>query len=268
MLCYNLPPEIQDEIFEWAACMHPNDRLALSLISKRVQTRVEKVIYESLYLFPGFELPYPRPKTNNLAHLSRFLRTLHNRPLHFFATHVRNIYFQPDVSHEDAKFVLEKCPGIQHLGLLVDWPSYPEPNFPPCVYPHANTLRSLMTTRDVLIGMTKSGIVFPGITYLVISMWPYFTSVPALECLPALNIMEMILEDEPWDGDVNVVLSSTSNLQFMSLHVHRSCADAVKRWRETVVSLVRIKMRVNGHRDPFPGNWQRLTTGTFDPESR
>ncbi|KAG6883248.1 hypothetical protein C0993_007229 [Termitomyces sp. T159_Od127] len=155
----DLPPEIQDEIFDYAARIDPKYAPTLSVISKRVQSRVEKVIYEKLHFFPvRWYLPWPR--SAEVATIELFKPTLAHRPAEFFATHVRSVIFQYNVQYCSGRLVLEKCTGLEHLAFLRRRP-FDVPDASPLILPSAYTLQSLITNRDILNYMANSGIVLP-----------------------------------------------------------------------------------------------------------
>ncbi|KAH0580982.1 hypothetical protein H2248_012133 [Termitomyces sp. 'cryptogamus'] len=271
---YDLPPEIEDQIFECAARVHPKHAPALSVISKRIQICVEKVIYERIHFFPSpFYLPWPRPA--EVATMESFRPTLHQRPAQFFATHVRSVLFQSNVLYTSAKHVLEKCTGLENLLFLMT-PRHPDvPDASPLIFPSAHTLQSLFATRVVLKDMASSGIVFPKLRYLYIDVWPYETRVPTLEWLPALHTVDLYLYNEPgfddsWENDAKTVLSTTQNLQVLGLYTleERDCPDHVERWKETVVmGPHENKTRVFRFYevDGFLSNrWRRLSISVMD----
>ncbi|KAG6808430.1 hypothetical protein H0H92_004133, partial [Tricholoma furcatifolium] len=98
-----IPIEIEELIFEWAAWMHPRCAPTLSVVSKYVQERVERIIYETLVIDVS-GIPSPA-----VAHASKIFPTLSSRPEKFFAMTVRNLFITDDVPPHVKEVALSKC---------------------------------------------------------------------------------------------------------------------------------------------------------------
>jgi len=220
-------PEIEDGIFERAACMFPGYAPTLSVVSKRVQTRVEYIMYRTLAV-ESVQERYLRGEPGRAA-AERIAPTLQARPVEFFATRVLNVCITTTVPDEIVKQILAKCTGIQHLAL---WRQQMDPD-DALVLPLSSTLRTLFTNRQVLSWMADSNVVFPHVTYLSLP-YPGRIPVPTLEWLPALTTVQLDLEKAPlvdnrWVEDVKTVLSTASQLRSLLLNAHRACLDIATR---------------------------------------
>ncbi|KAG6907374.1 hypothetical protein DXG01_009103 [Tephrocybe rancida] len=225
---FSFAPEIEDEIFTWAARLLPSHAPSLSTVSKRIQRQVEAVMYETLFM-TTVTLD-PDRHWHKLALAQRFKPTLHARSAEFFSTHVHNIYLQTDVPKEVAKLLLEKCTMLRHLAFLVD------PNWlrgaGPWICPLSSTLLTFYTSRLVLVEMADSGVVFPHLKFLGVRVNPYFTRIPSLHWLPALETVKLELDGEAipssgWSLDVDTVVSSTSRLRLLVVDVNPECLGYV-----------------------------------------
>lgn len=264
----DLPLEIEDLIFEYAALMHPRDASSLAVVSKRVQACVEKVIYEKLQFFPmhsHLDLPFLR--SGDITNIRLFKYTVLRRPAEFFATHVRSIFFHDLVKYRWSMRVLKKCTGLEHLVfiMIAGFAS----SASSLVLASANTLQSLMTTQTILQDMADSGIVCPRLRYL----WAdasYDMRMQPLHWLPALHTVVLVLCRSPWDydswkDDVETIITSTQNLQVLSLWVGADEINYVDQWSKTIVSPIKIKARIiPRHNDPLFETWRRLTTSIND----
>ncbi|KAG6807127.1 hypothetical protein H0H92_008684, partial [Tricholoma furcatifolium] len=184
MPTHRVPPEIEDEIFELAARMFPKDAPKFSIVSKRIQDRVERVVYESLFLVVDIE--YPRfPDT---ACIERILPTIRERPAEYFAERVKNIFFPYDIPLSAVHLILTKCTRIRHLIYWLSPTTDALPWFPPLT----KTLQSLMTDTLLLMELYKAGFIFPSVKFMFITdsetTTSYFIDISTFEWLPELEI--------------------------------------------------------------------------------
>ncbi|KAG5652865.1 hypothetical protein H0H81_003295 [Sphagnurus paluster] len=211
-------PEIEDEIFEWAARLQHPSRYAptLSVVSKRIQKRVEPIIYETIKLSGSGESFY------NTSWYEQFQYTLRARPAEFFARNVINMSITDRVPAEVTSEILSKCTGIRNL--FVWLPLAP----PRCdtfklLLPFSSTLFSLTVSKDLLCYLAGSGYTFPLVTHLSITCYKD-TRCPTLEWLPSLSSVELGLGNEPyyteiWIQDVRTALSTAPLLKALQLRV-------------------------------------------------
>ncbi|KAF8079343.1 hypothetical protein FPV67DRAFT_1468561 [Lyophyllum atratum] len=222
-------PEIEDAIFECAARTFPRYAPTLSVVSKRIQIRVEYVIYESLRFICDDDSG-DLSRTPDLVYIHRFEPTLRARSAEFFTKRVRNVCITLNVPTQIAALILAKCAGVQSLAHLL------HPNLgvdaAKMVIPLSFTITSLLTSRLVVSEMADCGVVFPNIWFLGIRIRPTEIPVPALEWLPALTTVQLDVWKEPavsdqWLRDVITVICSTLQLQSLLLDVNENCVDLV-----------------------------------------
>ncbi|GLB39016.1 hypothetical protein LshimejAT787_0601780 [Lyophyllum shimeji] len=219
---FKFPPEIEDEIFERAARAFPGFAPKLSVVSKRVQTRVEPIIYETLVFYTSRPVP-------GLVDAERFALPLRARPAEFFTAHVRNVCIPADVPDEITTWIFAKCTQIRNLAL---WRGS-KPDVAAHLLPLCATLRTLFVNRFVVSGMAKSGVIFPKMKYLAVAWFSPEVPIPDLEWLPSLTTIELDINKEPivndqWIKDVSTVISTASQLRSLFLNVHEECLRNVK----------------------------------------
>nr|GAT48987.1 predicted protein [Mycena chlorophos] len=105
-----LPPELEREIFETAAILHPRTVPALIATAHRVQEWTEPMLYRVV----RFKLGSPQTEA--------LLQAIRTKPPHFIERSVRHIFFEADgpmsymVPPEVGLQVLQKCTGIVDFG--------------------------------------------------------------------------------------------------------------------------------------------------------
>ncbi|KAF7300543.1 hypothetical protein HMN09_00939100 [Mycena chlorophos] len=102
-----LPPELEREIFETAAILHPGTIPALVATARRVQEWTEPMLFRVL----RFKLGTPQTEA--------FLHALRTKPPDFAARSVRHIFFEAldrSVPLAVGLEILQKCPGIVDFG--------------------------------------------------------------------------------------------------------------------------------------------------------
>ncbi|KAF8079344.1 hypothetical protein FPV67DRAFT_1468564 [Lyophyllum atratum] len=220
-------PEIEDAIFECAARTFPRYAPTLSVVSKRIQMRVEYVIYESLR-FICYDDGGDLSRTPDLVYIHRFEPTLRARSAEFFTTRVRNVCITLNVPTQIAALILAKCAGVQSLAHLL----HPNLGFDAAkmIIPLSFTITSLHTSRLVVSELADCGVVFPNIWFLGLHIYPRDIPVPALEWLPALTTVQLDVWKEladRWLRDVTTVICSTLQLQSLLLDVNEYYVDEV-----------------------------------------
>ncbi|GLB39026.1 hypothetical protein LshimejAT787_0601880 [Lyophyllum shimeji] len=183
---FKFPPEIEDEIFEWAAHTYPRCAPTLSVVSKRVQTRVEPIIYETLVFYTS------TPVTGKVD-AKKFASTLRARPAEFFAAHVRDVCIPDSVPDDIMMLVFAKCTRIRNLAL---WRGTTR-GMETFVLPLFATLRTLSVNRLIVSAMANSGVMFPELEYLAVGFFPPELPIPELEWLPSLTTIELDINKEP-----------------------------------------------------------------------
>lgn len=217
---FHFMPEIEDTIFEHAARGFPAFAPTLSCISRRVNARVERIIYRTLVLRSKSrsQAIYPIP---GMAWTERIGATLDARPAGFFATHVQNVFMDATVPDEVAELVLKKCTGIKHLALWRRdkcWAKFITPLF--------TTLRTLFTHRPIFESVADTGVVFPYLNHIAALSHSEDPHLPSLEWAPALTVVRFdikrmrVADDPQWIEDTKSVLTCVSGLQKLVLDVN------------------------------------------------
>ncbi|KAF8067982.1 hypothetical protein FPV67DRAFT_1167878 [Lyophyllum atratum] len=219
--------EIEDVIFEWATHMFPPDAASFSVVSKRLQRRVEAIMYETIVFISYNEIF----RLRNMTYVERFEVALHSRPAEFFAAHVRNVCITNSVPKEIATLILSKCTGIRNLAI---WQHRNPVKLDPveAISPFASTLSSLSAGRYTLRRLAESGYVFPNLKFVAVGIHPLSMDLPTMEWLPALRTLRMRLgqqpfDDDMWTQDVKIVISTAPQLQALLLDVDQQCLDDV-----------------------------------------
>ncbi|KAG5349815.1 hypothetical protein C0989_001756 [Termitomyces sp. Mn162] len=205
MFTFNFAPEIEDRIFEWATHLFPRGAPQLTVICKRVQTRVERLIYESLFFCEEAYRGLPE-----VANIERFTYTLEARPTEFFAGHVRNIFMTYKVTWTFAKLLLAKCTKVRNLVLWIM--TFDHPGYGSMVLPLSSTLVAISTSKVILNDMSASGIVFPNVQYVGL-VYGSKQPLSSLKWLPNAWKMQMQLDKQPsrsdlWLRDAKVAIAT------------------------------------------------------------
>ncbi|KAG6909678.1 hypothetical protein DXG01_016085 [Tephrocybe rancida] len=109
--------EIEDEIFEWAARLFPVCAPTLACISKRMQARVEYIIYETVFFIDAFH----DARGDQVLRPDVFLGTLDARPAEFFVRRMGvgsgdaqflSLYM------EDARMATSTAPRLKDIVML------------------------------------------------------------------------------------------------------------------------------------------------------
>ncbi|KAJ7851074.1 hypothetical protein B0H14DRAFT_2571075 [Mycena olivaceomarginata] len=102
-----LPPELEREVFEMTAFIHPGTIPTLLRVAKRVLIWIQPFLYRVI-------------RTNGNRHMSpALLRAIATKPQKFFHDAVRHIAFvsySPSISVDEVKQILGVCTGILSFG--------------------------------------------------------------------------------------------------------------------------------------------------------
>ncbi|KAG5636032.1 hypothetical protein H0H81_009332 [Sphagnurus paluster] len=245
---FHFMPEIEDEIFEHAAFMYPTYAPALSVVSRRVQTRVEYIIYETIEL-RSMVLSF----LEGMSFIERFEPTLNARPAEFFAKRVRNLFIEQSVPPRFIPLILSKCTGIQNLSLSqAMWQHrIDHTETPKLILPLASTLRSLEIDRLTLSQLAALGTVFPCFHLLSILAWPGPTHVPIanLDWLPGLAMVVVHLGRQPCETDTRTAKDLSTLLSAQSLRT---------------VELRYGTLRIQGHVRRWEGGQSKIAASDVD----
>ncbi|KAG6839451.1 hypothetical protein H0H87_000782, partial [Tephrocybe sp. NHM501043] len=203
MLRPSLPVDILDNIFEHAADLDPSGAPSLSIVSKRSQICVEKIMYETLIIdhYDG----YPE-----IAIFEKIMPTFQKRPADFFATRVKNLcLIVSDSDSSSAEFILAKCTGLRHLGL---WCPH-DIGQGTWILPSAPTLESLLTDRRIFQEVADSAVTFPKLEYFWLSSL-HDLPLPSLQWVPALEAVCLdIYGVDSWKDDIGTIISSAPTIE-------------------------------------------------------
>ncbi|KAF7325639.1 hypothetical protein MKEN_00413700 [Mycena kentingensis (nom. inval.)] len=107
----HLPPELEREIFEFAAASDPFNaqlRLRLLLVARRVRIWIDPLIYSHIVF----------SRTNNWTRLKRIIAS---KPPDFLARHVKSVFMPTSVvSIYEASEIVEACPDVERLACWID----------------------------------------------------------------------------------------------------------------------------------------------------
>ncbi|KAF8868800.1 hypothetical protein BD779DRAFT_1591568 [Infundibulicybe gibba] len=121
-----LPPELERDIFELAARTHRGTAVNLTLVARRVQIWIERVIYEVVSL-------------SDRNKCSSFLRTLNTRSVQFFDEHVKALCLPYYLDMDQASRILSVC---RHVNNLECWAQRGSSPFSLCSAPQLDPLSS------------------------------------------------------------------------------------------------------------------------------
>ncbi|KAJ7148238.1 hypothetical protein C8R46DRAFT_1044784 [Mycena filopes] len=109
---FDLPIELEREIFETTALSHPECMPKLLLVGRRVKIWIEPLMYRILSIHPL------QQKTVIRRTLRGILQAMQVKPATFFRQHVRNVCFVRNDDAEDIWAVLSTCTGTTNLALF------------------------------------------------------------------------------------------------------------------------------------------------------
>ncbi|KAJ7758120.1 hypothetical protein DFH07DRAFT_958467 [Mycena maculata] len=106
------PPELEREIFETTAVLHPQTMPSLLRVARRVLIWIEPLLYTVLMVAEGFDLVH-RPMDDDDV-----LRAMRVKPPSFFAANVRAMCFSAaysDLSMDEVQALLRLCTNLVSL---------------------------------------------------------------------------------------------------------------------------------------------------------
>ncbi|KAJ7154255.1 hypothetical protein C8R46DRAFT_961262, partial [Mycena filopes] len=211
-----LPLDLEREIFETTALLHPGTAPALLRVSRRVFIWIEPLLYRAL-----------RIDRSSVA--KAIERAMHRKPPSFFRQNVRHLYLSPssEWSQINAYALLRLCPRIVSLYVDAHWS---QPALLPILehIPHARmwcgSLRDLFGYRP----LDLSHPFFHTITHLdIFEIMNYELNsaeiCPALATLPALT--HLCLNNGVPVGVLRRLLEQCAHLQVLVDLFHPSYAS-------------------------------------------
>ncbi|KAG6814855.1 hypothetical protein H0H93_011985 [Arthromyces matolae] len=209
----SLIPDIEDTIFEWTAWLLPGHASSLSVISKRVQKVVERVIYESI-LFPWSTAKHLLPNEMSVVfNTPEFVETLHARPVEFWTAHVHNVFSPSDVP--EVKLLLAKCSKLVNVTWRWD---HINDKGALLLLPSAASLSSLSITRRGFMEIATLGVIFVNLKYVDLSEAQVSEfRLPPLSWAPALSILRMELPHSVDSNRVQLVQMIMEDIESLAL---------------------------------------------------
>ncbi|KAJ7444646.1 hypothetical protein B0H11DRAFT_2291205 [Mycena galericulata] len=197
-----LPPELEREIFELSAHLHPGSAPNFLLVARRVLTWIEPLIYRVISI------------QGNCAPV---LRTLRSKPTQFFGENVHCLLVD-GVPAAELEEILSVSTGIRSLVLLGASPSI---------------LSAVLRLRPQKLAIHLESLF--GRTDLVDFSLPLFTTVTHLDLfdseftgpwqkialLPALTHLAL-LEDTPLDVKIQILRNCPRVEVLVNMHIHPS----------------------------------------------
>ncbi|KAG5636380.1 hypothetical protein H0H81_008272 [Sphagnurus paluster] len=211
---FTIIPELEDLIFEWCARLRCRETPALALVSKRIQRRVEPIIYHTI------KLSERHRSYHSASFYERFLFCLRARPKSFFAAHVVNLEVMSTVPRAIVSEILDACTGVRNLALWQH--SEPRSQLAVLMRPLSQNLKSLCIHSTLLPGIIDAGLTFPDVEHLSIVVC---SPVPPLGWLPNVTSVEMgfrmgpFYSPDEWLTESRTVLASAPRLQRLQLRV-------------------------------------------------
>ncbi|KAF9003910.1 hypothetical protein BDQ17DRAFT_1408880 [Cyathus striatus] len=253
------PPEIEDEIFQWAAYCYPYlpTDAHLAVVSKRVQSCIEPVLYETL-IFPGIKFPIEK----------KFANTLQSKSPSFFHRNVKNLHISRSLTQKFLSDVLSVCTGVHNLAIYVSVADS-------TTWKHISTmpLRSLECHHDILDTLLEKRHIFPKLTYLSLqsSLDERPISSNAFKCLPALNQIAIRVENcnSAVLKNLRVALETVPRLGSIIVFLHEYYAWGNDASDETIHNWLELDKKIEIIDSPLMPDllWsERVKTGKNDFE--
>ncbi|KAJ7446371.1 hypothetical protein FB451DRAFT_1291982 [Mycena latifolia] len=204
------PPELEREILETTALVHPSTIPVLLRVARRFHIWIEPLMYTAVYV--GIEPPYS-------AMGRAILRAVKFKPASFFHNAVRHLFLDTSATwtFDEARDVLKLCTGL--VG-FTSWGGYADPTLLPILRDRELPLRRLSTDLYCLFGayesidLTQS--LFASITHLQIYDAIYEDDTRIIAHLPALPALThlRLSENVPW-RHIETLLTECPHLELL-----------------------------------------------------
>ncbi|KAJ7446353.1 hypothetical protein FB451DRAFT_1291961 [Mycena latifolia] len=245
------PPELEREIFETTALVHPTTIPVLLTVSRRIHVWIEPFLYRLVHV--GKDPPYS-------AMGSAILRATKSKPASFFHNAVRHLFLDTSTTwtFDEAREVLKLCTG---LVAFVSWGDYADPALFPIL--KELPLRRLSTDLHCLFGAYESidltHSLFTFITHLEIFDAIYEDDtriITRLPMLPALTHLRLS-ENVPWKH-IETLLAECPRLEILvSLFPRMKALWAVQQAHTSPVQDLRFVITVYRN---FVETWEAYRT--------
>ncbi|KAJ7443119.1 hypothetical protein FB451DRAFT_95193 [Mycena latifolia] len=219
------PPELEREIFETTALVHPSTVPALLRVARRAHIWIEPFLYRAVHVGPD-----PLYAAIGRA----VLRAIKTKPPSFFHNAVRHMFLDTSASwtFDEAKEVLKVCTGLVDFGT---WGDFTDPTILPIL--KELPLRSLSMDLYHLFG-TYEAIdlthpLFTSLTHLEIFDAIYEDDTRIIACLPTLPALThlRLSDNVPWKHVESLLAECPSLELLISLFPSRKTLWAVQRAR-------------------------------------
>ncbi|KAF8074548.1 hypothetical protein FPV67DRAFT_1665300 [Lyophyllum atratum] len=202
------PPELERDIFEIAARLHPGTAVVFALVSRRVQLWMESYIYDTVTL-----------ATTSICH--RFLYAVEVRSSSFFTETVKSLCIPGDIKPDDVQPILKVCRGVVNLAYWINIPSA-----------HYSPFSIVSPLRPVQLSINTGGLFgreippnfthpfFERVTHLEIVDWPWEAGSSAssgFELLPSLTHLALDVDgyDESIINQLRSLLEACQRLRVL-----------------------------------------------------
>ncbi|KAE9408101.1 hypothetical protein BT96DRAFT_970813 [Gymnopus androsaceus JB14] len=256
-----LPTEIEEYIIQWVVRLwiqwSPREISNLTIVSKRVQSIVEPVVYETVvHRFKGGSLGgYPE------GYISPFQLALDARPAAFFACHVKNLYIAHHTNPEFALRMLKVCSGVENLHAMGFRLFQNE--IPSAVSLIGKlSLRSLSVHISVFESIPAHESTFPNLKYLALFInEDYGDDLPSLTWLRALTHVRFEPtrdREKQVKGDIKKVLLTLKDIEVLVICVEDWVVN-FDRTRGLRRKWMKLDQRVKV--EDFPTSWRGFIRG-------
>ncbi|KAF9003913.1 hypothetical protein BDQ17DRAFT_1408881 [Cyathus striatus] len=128
-MSFHFPPEIEDEIFKLAVISRPYlpADIHLALISKRVRSYIEPILYKTLMIEgKGWGATGRHFDEVKMVKESKFTLALQSKPASFFQRSVKNLLIVNSVTENFLLDILSICTAVEHLGAYFQFATNPD----------------------------------------------------------------------------------------------------------------------------------------------
>ncbi|KAJ7435871.1 hypothetical protein FB451DRAFT_1308380 [Mycena latifolia] len=246
------PPELEREILETTALVHPSTIPVLLRVARRFHIWIEPFLYTAVHV--GKEPPYS-------AMGRAILRAVKLKPASFFHNAVRHLFLDTSATwtFDEARDVLKLCTGL--VG-FTSWGGYTDPTLLLILRDRELPLRRLSTDLYCLFGEYESidltHSLFASITHLEI-FDPIYEDTRIIGHLPALPALThlRLSENVPWKH-IETLLADCPQLELLiSLFPRMKGPWAVQRARMSPIQDARFVITVYRN---FAETWEAYRT--------
>ncbi|KAE9407556.1 hypothetical protein BT96DRAFT_106505 [Gymnopus androsaceus JB14] len=219
-----LPTEIENYIFLWTARLwiqlkYLKGISGLTIVSKRVQSIVEPVLYETVVHQNNEEGQCSREPV--AAYISPFRVALDSRPAAFFHRQVKDLYICGATCEKFALHMMETCTGVENL-FFQRWIEHDHASAVPLITQlplHSLSVHIMLFKSISQAGVQESQSIFPNLKYLSLPLdWDYDGDLPNFAWLPALTHLRLEphrYREKEVKGDIKKLLFTLKTLEML-----------------------------------------------------